>query len=61
MRKWIEEGVEIMGIRWLTREQKPGKVVCSLVIHTKSAVERDKLTMGRKLFTRQDMTGIIGG
>ena len=45
-----------MGIRWLTREQKPGKVVSSLVIYTKSAVEIGKLRIGRKFVhtTRYD-------
>ena len=59
MRRWIEEdnkGVEIMGIRWLTREHWPGKVASSLVIYMRSAMEIGRLRMGRKLFhtTRYD-------
>ena len=53
MRRWIEEdnkGVEVMGIRWLTREHWPGKVASSLVTYMKSAMEIGKLRMGRKLF-----------
>ena len=36
----------------MTREQKPGKVVSSLVVYTKSAIEMAKLRMRRKLFHR---------
>ena len=55
MRRWIEEdnkdmGVEIMGIRWLLKENQPGKVASSLVIYMKSARKAEKLRMGRRFF-----------
>ena len=55
MRRWIEEdnkdmGVEIMGIRWLLKENRPGKVASSLVIYMKSARKVEKLRMGRRFF-----------
>ena len=45
-----------MGIRWLTKEHKPGKLASSLVIYIKSRVGIGGLRMGRKLFrtTRYD-------
>jgi len=53
MRRWIEEdnkGVEIRGIRWLTKENRPGKTASSLVIYARAAEEIGRLRMGRKLF-----------
>jgi len=53
MRRWIEEdneGVKILGIRWLLREDRRGQVVSSLVIYMQDLVEVTKLRMGRRLF-----------
>ena len=55
MRRWIEEdnqdvGVEILGIRWLLKENRPGKVASSLVIYMKSARKVEKLRMGSRFF-----------
>ena len=48
-----------MGIRWLLKENPPGKVVSSLVIYMKSAREVEKLRMGRRFSIPQAMTGIV--
>jgi len=53
MRRWIEEdnkGVKILGIRWLLREDRRGKVASSLVIYMSDLMEVTKLRMGRRLF-----------
>ncbi|KAF8422195.1 hypothetical protein EV426DRAFT_706346 [Tirmania nivea] len=42
MRRWIEEdneGVEVMGVRWLLKQHELEKVASSLVVYTRSAEE----------------------
>ncbi|KAF8417559.1 hypothetical protein EV426DRAFT_699638 [Tirmania nivea] len=59
MRRWVEEGnegVEVMGVRWLLKQHEPEKVASSLVVYTRSAEEVGRLRMRRKFFrtTRYD-------
>ena len=54
LRKWLEEGnegIEIMGARWLVpREKRLGKASSSLIVFTRSTENVVGLRLGRKWF-----------
>ena len=55
LRRWLEEGndgIEIMGARWLLpREKRLGKTLSSLVVYTRSTENVVGLRMGKRLFS----------
>ena len=56
MRRLIEEDNKVVGNSVVDTRTRPGKVASSLVIYMKSAMEIEKLRIGRELFhpTRYD-------
>jgi len=46
------KGIEMKGIRWLIKENRPAKRASSLVIYLNAANERGRLRMGRKLYRK---------